>query len=415
MNSLVETGNIAVSTAPVAASKEKVSASYLYSLSGVRFIAIFHIVLYHLYSIYKLPLPAPLNRIFEDFNVFPQVLQNYFSHCWMVTSFFFLLSGFMMGFLYWGKDGTMTISPKRFLVLRLSRIFPIHLIVLAVLFVMGLNGVIYFGDKSFSHLALSFFATATLTQAWFPELVPVWSWPSWNLSALVFLYCITPWLMNRLSSLSKRTSLIMLCSTPFFALLPTLIFSGFRLQGFEYNQYWDIFLSSTPAFWVAQYVAGMLAARLAAVSDKPQDELDAKGWYLSFGDICIVIAIGIAMFGSIDTFDHRYFLRHGLMMPLYIPFLLDLARGRGIIARILSFPIFDKLGDISFSVFIWQAVFVYISFYMLTIDGNLAENQLWIILASLVVVSYLSAKYIEKPIQRWLRKRLLPSRSSAVA
>lgn len=415
MNSLVETGNIAISSTPKTAVKEKVSASYLHSLSGVRFIAIFHIVLYHLYSIYQLPLPAPLNRIFEDFDVFPQVIQNYFSHCWMVTSFFFLLSGFMMGFLYWGKDGEMTISPKRFLFLRLSRIFPIHIIVLAVLLIMGLNGMIYFGEKTSTDLAISFVATATLTQAWFPDLVPVWSWPSWNLSALVFLYLITPWLMTRLSSLSKRASIIMLCCTPVLALLPTLIFTGFRLQGFEYNQYWDIFLSSTPAFWIAQYVAGMLAARLAAVSDKPQDELEARGWYVSFGDICILAAIGIAMFGSIDTFDHRYFLRHGLMMPLYIPFLLDLARGRGVVARILAFPLFGKLGDISFSVFIWQAVFVYISFYMLSIDESLAENQLWIITASLVVVSYLSAKYIETPIQRWLRKYFMPSRSSAPA
>jgi hypothetical protein len=74
-------------------------------------------------------------------------LSNLLAHGYLSTSFFFLLSGFIL-----------------------------------------------------SYLAI---ATATLTQAWVPPLVPIWSWPPSALSAVVFLYLLMRWLVRVLAKLSR--------------------------------------------------------------------------------------------------------------------------------------------------------------------------------------------------------------------
>ena len=62
--------------------------------------------------------------------------------------------------------------------------------------------------------AASAVATATLTQSWFAPLVPVWSWPTWALSAVVFPYAVMPWLMTGLARLSRPQSLALLVAMP---------------------------------------------------------------------------------------------------------------------------------------------------------------------------------------------------------
>ncbi len=82
-------------------------------------------------------------------------------------------------------------------------------------------------------------ATATLTQAWFPPLVPVWSWPTWALSAVVFLYVVMPWLMKVLARLSRPQSIGLLVAMPFISLAPTAVFLLFFPDGAEGSQNWQ--------------------------------------------------------------------------------------------------------------------------------------------------------------------------------
>ena len=60
----------------------------------------------------------------------------------------------------------------------------------------------------------------------------------------------------------------------------------------------------------------------------------------------------------------RHILRHGALMPLYMLVLYDLALGRGFVARLFSLPGMSFLGQTSFSIFIWQNLFMGLGFAM---------------------------------------------------
>ena len=94
---------------------------------------------------------------------------------------------------------------QRFWWQRFTRIYPVHLIVLSSPSCSSCRASGWTRRRRpIAVAAASAVATATLTQAWFPPLVPIWSWPTWALSAVVFLYLVMPWLMRVLSKLSRR-------------------------------------------------------------------------------------------------------------------------------------------------------------------------------------------------------------------
>jgi hypothetical protein len=98
-------------------------------------------------------------------------------------------------------------------------VYPAHLIALTVTILLFLPR--YWMDPDAPSIPLSLasgVATATLMQAWVPPLVPVWSWPTWALSAVVFLHLIMPWLMRVLSKLSRARAMVLLVMSPLISL-----------------------------------------------------------------------------------------------------------------------------------------------------------------------------------------------------
>lgn len=383
------------------------AAPQLTPLNGIRYFAVFHIFLYHLWSS-RNDTDLKSGRtphVFEGLDSLPGVLSNFLSHGYLSTSFFFLLSGFILAYLYWAPDGDLATSNKRFWWARFTRIYPIHLIVLLLTALLMLPR--YFFDPSAPGVLLSvgsLVATATLTQAWVPQFVPVWSWPTWALSAVVFLYLIMPWLMRTLSKLTRARQLALLLASPLIAVLPTLVFLAFFPDGAKDRISWQIFIGSTPLFWVVQFAAGMLLSRVFGLSRFETAWREKPKRWLAFGDLALaaVIVMSLAPWESIPW---RHLLRHGLLMPLYLVVIYDFALGRGIAARIFSLPGMNFLGQAAFSVFIWQNFFMIVSFYVAYGTGNQAA-ALPTALIGVFAMSLLSTYLIEKPLAKKLRRRL---------
>lgn len=395
-----------VSESPTSTTREAFATSRMDALSGIRFFAILHIFLFHLWAVFRVPFEGNFKLILIDFVRFPETMQTFFANGWMSTSFFFLLSGFMLAYIYWGEDGKLTVPVKKFYFLRFTRIYPVHILVMIIMIILGISGLLWFGDYSMIAVVLSAFATLGLVQAWFPPLVPIWSWPAWNISAVIFLYLIMPWLMPRLASLSKRQMSILLGTLPFISLVPTLIYSIINQYWFHPGKYGAIFLTSTPVFWIPHFIAGMLLTRVFSVSRFNPPPPGPKPWF-ALGDLCLIAIIVLACTKGMDHFPHRHFLRHGTMMPLYLMVILDLARGHGIAARIFSLPGMNFLGETGFSIFIWQVVIMSGCFISLNINPALALNQLWFAVGGVVVIAILSTYLFEKPFQNFLRKKYM--------
>jgi peptidoglycan/LPS O-acetylase OafA/YrhL len=384
------------------------SPPQLDALNGMRFFAVFHIFLYHIWSTrFEIPQPreAPWNKVYSNLDSFPPWLDHLLAHGYVSTSFFFLLSGFILAYLYWAPNGELSTSPQRFWWQRFTRVYPVHLIALLItLPLLFLRLAFDPGAPSVGLVVASGIATATLTQSWFAPLVPIWSWPTWALSAVVFLYLIMPWLMRVLSKLSRAQSIGLLVSLPLISLLPTFVFLAFFPDGGEGRQNWQIFIGSLPLFWVPHFAAGMLMSRIFAISRFEQAWREKSKPWISFGDFALIAVIVICLLEPPDR-AWRHILRHGALMPLYMLVLYDLALGRGFVARIFSLPGMGFLGQTSFSIFIWQNLFLAIGFMVIMASPESTSISFWTSVIGLIAMAIISTYWIEKPLAKRLRRR----------
>jgi peptidoglycan/LPS O-acetylase OafA/YrhL len=380
-------------------------APQLTPLNGIRFFAVFHIFLFHLWSTRNEGdlKEGPTPNVYDGLDSLPALANNFVAHGYLSTSFFFLLSGFILAYLYWSPGGDLATTRKRFWWSRLTRIYPIHLVVLALTILLMLPRFWFDPQAPGIGLAVaSGIATATLSQAWIPPLVPVWAWPTWALSALVFLYLIMPTLMRALARLSRPQQLGLLIALPAISLVPTLIFLVFFPDGAKDDITWQIFIGSTPLFWVAHFAAGMLLSRVFGLSRFSTGWRERPRSWIALGDLALAAVIVVSLMEPHST-PWRHVLRHGLLMPLFLLVIHDFALGRGIAARFFSLPGMNFLGQASFSIFVWQNFLMIVSFYVAYMTGK-QQAALPVAIVGLLVVSVASTYLIEKPWARRLRR-----------
>ncbi|MDR5751321.1 MULTISPECIES: acyltransferase [unclassified Caballeronia] len=128
------------------------------------------------------------------------------------TSSFFLLSGFILSHVYFGQSTELRGGTWAFFVKRLSNLYPIHLIALALLMIVSLSSTralnqfalmtLEDGPKNMVVLgsagtAFNFALNLLMLQVWNPLFGSV-NPPSWSLSTLLSFYVIFPFAASRL-------------------------------------------------------------------------------------------------------------------------------------------------------------------------------------------------------------------------
>jgi len=386
------------------------TSTHLPALTGIRFVAILHIFCFHLWVLFDMKKQPGMENLLRDMNDLPVPLFTAIANGWMSTSFFFLLSGFILAYLYWGEDGQLSIPKKNFWLARAIRIYPIHLILMVITLLMTTAYQLSLGTSPWL-LVTSGLATLTLTQAWYPDFVPVWSWPTWTISVLVFLYAVMPFLLPQLAKLSRRASITLLCALPFISLLPTAIYAVYFPAGTEAPQFWKIFIGSTPLFWLAHFIAGILLTRVFNFSRAANANNPASGSWFAWGDLALVAVVLLACAQQIEE-PFKFFLRHGLMMPLFMVIIADLARGNGIAARLFSLRGMGFLGETGFSIFIWQNFILMMCGAFIMFNPEAGQHQFLWALVGAILLGIVSTYLIEKPIARKLRRKYLVSGQS---
>lgn len=115
-------------------------------------------------------------------------------HGWIFVDFFFVLSGFVLAHAYFGRIGH-GVSRLRFIGLRLGRVYPLHLAVLAAMLAMellllampGLSGREAFAPgRSVGELVA---ALALLNSSGIVDRL-VWNGPSWSIAAEFWAYIV---------------------------------------------------------------------------------------------------------------------------------------------------------------------------------------------------------------------------------
>lgn len=145
-------------------------------------------------------------------------------HGFFAVTFFFVLSGFVLGISYHDKfEDNKTEDLKKYLILRVARIYPIY--ALAILATMA--GDYFYLGKTYSLGTV--LLNLSLLQAWFrSEYI---SFPAWSLSCEAFFYIIFPFVMiyvRKLSYISvvKSMMYIWIFSLTAITFLSVVLFPG---------------------------------------------------------------------------------------------------------------------------------------------------------------------------------------------
>src|SRR5512140_2565358 len=153
----------------------------LHALTGARFFAALHVVLFHFGAALFAGVPAWADRLRDS--------------GYAAVSFFFVLSGFILAHQYGPSAEAGSFDARRFWVNRFARIYPVYALGLAALVPLAWDaelGRATFGDTSLLAKVVTLGAHLTMTQAWVPRLVASWNLPGWSLCAEAVFYASFP-------------------------------------------------------------------------------------------------------------------------------------------------------------------------------------------------------------------------------
>ncbi|HHF7372804.1 acyltransferase family protein [Legionella bozemanae] len=111
------------------------------------------------------------------------------------VTIFFVLSGFILSYVYSSKFAKKTIGYRSFMFARFARVYPLHLVTLILYSVFVWVGI----DAQPSNTWKTFILNLTLLHAWgFTEFLS-WNQPSWSVSTEFFSYLLFPLFIRRLA------------------------------------------------------------------------------------------------------------------------------------------------------------------------------------------------------------------------
>lgn len=371
-------------------------------LTSIRFFAALHIFIFHIYEVHRVSKEREDGFVLPVFDALPTWVLNWIRHGYFSTSLFFLISGFILSYLYVLPDGRMSLGRRTFWVARFARVYPLHILILVIMTLLASSiAATMEGANSFD-LVASGLLCATLLQAWFPTYALSWNIPTWALSVVAFYYLTFPWLITVLRGTQRRQQQIILTLLPVISLTPSLIYLVVFPDGGEPLSFWHEFVMRFPLLWLPHFVMGILLARLFSINRFDLTWQDSRPRNVSWGDVAFAVWIILA---TTELAIPMFVLRHGLLAPLYLVLIYDLAHGRGLLARVLTLPGLRRLGDASFSIFVLQMPIGAIVLSTASAAGLTSTVSVPLVVSVVVIVSLLSTNYFEKPISNWLRAR----------
>jgi len=245
---------------------------------------------------------------------------------------FFILSGFILTHVYVADRQLATRRGyAHFLLVRLARIYPLHLFTLLVLIVIV--GVLpqyseLSARNAFSSTALV--ANFLLVQNWIPGLGASWNSPSWSLSAEWGAYLVFPFILWQARKITSIRNLLGIAIALFLVGALALYLAGYRtLDG--------IGLSGCMRM-ATEFPAGCLLYLAAN-----------KGWRADS-------RLGPTLFVLVIVVSSAWPLTQFLLLPAFALMISAAVQEETWWSRLLGWWPIDFLGEISFSVYLTHLI-----------------------------------------------------------
>lgn len=300
---------------------------------------------------------------------------------------FFALSGFVLCHVYHAQFATGIRGYRRFMALRLGRLYPAYLVVLALwLSALAAADILNLPHETQTQHGLLVFsvAYALMVQAWGLFAIHDFNRPAWSVSVEWLLYLVFPLLVRPLLRL-RRLEAVLLVAVLLIAVRVAL------LQGTDDARFTDI------GRGVCGFLLGMLVWRAGSGG------LSARAaGVLADGGMIALMALMILP-GTHALIDHAAFV----VMVLLI---FGLARQSGLIASLLSRPLPVYLGEISYGFYLLQILMlaaVWAGWDWLSLE-TFAPRRIWFgPVAAIATLIAATAIYhlVERPVRAAVRER----------
>lgn len=307
-----------------------------------------------------------------------------FQYGYLGVDFFFILSGFILAYVYQDYGFFKPKGMVRFLGLRLARVYPAHIAALLAfgIFAFG-TGYAQVHAERFTFAEL--LTHLTLTSAWGLHQSNSWNIPAWSISAEMFAYFNLPILFFLFRRLSRSTGEVS----------ASLIFliTGYAL------------LFIVPYFNEGSIGSSTVLALIRVICEFT---MGFAGYFLSrqlpagrpvWRHLLVFSGLGIGVVLAAGFPDI-------LVVPLALILITATAWGNWWVPELLSHPVANWLGRISYSLYlIHYPVLVVFHLAIYRLDPPLLA---WSFLAVLACIGAADLLYrtVEEPMRRRIRARL---------
>jgi peptidoglycan/LPS O-acetylase OafA/YrhL len=354
------------------------------ALTGIRTVLALAIVLFH----FTPPHLGILYPIVDNGYVFVGV--------------FFLISGYILTYNY--ADRAATLVKRDFWIARVSRLYPVYLLVLLISARMVLNE---WSARSHAEFWQGIILTPILLQGWSPALATFWNTVAWTLSCEVVLYIAFPWLIRAPWPKKPERLFLLLVALWAIGLMPHVLYlllNPDHIVG-PVNRYSSTplirFLKFTPLPYVCTFLSGVTLGKLQlslTLTQRQRFSLAAAS----------LAALGIFFYTLVPR--TAYLLMHGgLLIPLFAALVLGLS-GSHPISSFFSWRPLLLVGESSYCLYLLHFnVFQLIHIYRVPDRLHLAALDPWFSYAVLILASLAVYRFVENPARKAILRRYPPT------
>lgn len=355
-------------------------------LTGIRFFAALHVLFFHTFYL--------SGTLYESS---PDFIKRMVSLGDSAVSFFFILSGFILTYVYTNKDDELRSTPKSFAWARFSRLYPVYLLGLILDLPRGLS--YFFNEYSSSvalkKVAITLVAYMGMFQSWHPRLTAAWNSPGWSLSDEIFFYLLFPFVLPLVLSIKKDLFFILT-----LYLLPIILyFLGEPHFDFSTGA-GHIFWRSFPPLRLGEFLLGIFIGKtfikelsFFRIIKKFSQLFGLLFWLILFFSLFII---------SVDFGYPREVISHTFLVPCFSLMILILSSIKVPFTAIFRDPFILLLGNASFTLYIIHMPLLFY-IYQLGISKGLVFFILYLLVS--LLLSLLVYKWFEIPLQRFFRRK----------
>ena len=348
-------------------------------LTSLRFFAALWVVLFH---VHEIGLNTGGSRPYLHF-----ALLGYLG-----VSFFFVLSGFILVYVYTGRG----VTKRQFWQARFARIYPVYLFSLLI----SVGNLLHFWPVIQQHRlgALTLVSYPLLIEAWFPQILLTWNPVAWTLSAEAFFYLLFPFVLPLLEKLEWRS--LRLCLACFW--LSSLIFTGSYVllhpDGVVHttiadNQlFWLGVIKLNPIIRLPEFLLGMGVG--SAFLRLPSR---VRNWPIALGALLVLLGV---VFGRYIPYP---VMHSGLLAPAFALLIFGFAT-QPAWTRVLAAKPLVLLGEASYSLYLLHGFFIVLALIAFGRSPHLALVTAVTLMVA-IVISIVVYFLLERPLRRGLHPR----------